>query len=158
MAPRVVLDTNVLVAALLTPGRTPERALEALWARGATVLLDARIEAEYRAVLARAKFAAVPAERREALLASVLARGSYVPAERLARCADALLDDDDRAFVEVARAGEATFLVTGNVKHFPPALGLPVCTPAALLAALGDDAPGAGAAQAPASSERTKAS
>ena len=48
---------------------------------------------------------------------------------------DELIDPDDRAFVEVARAGGAHALVTGNAKHFPSALGLSVLSPAALLAA-----------------------
>jgi predicted nucleic acid-binding protein len=63
---RLVLDTNVLVAALLTPGRTPDRALSAIFARGDVVLYDASLEAEYRAVLARPKFRGIdPAARGE---------------------------------------------------------------------------------------------
>jgi predicted nucleic acid-binding protein len=33
-----------------------------------------------------------------------------------------LPDPDDRAFVEVAIAADADWLVTGNVKHFPSAI------------------------------------
>ncbi len=80
---RLVLDTNVLVSALLHPGRTPDLALLALRAAGAVVLVDARVEAEYREVLSRPKFNAVDPARREALAGGgarvVRARGEGAP-------------------------------------------------------------------------------
>ena len=130
-----MLDTNVLVAALLTPGRTPDRALAALASRGDVVLCDARIEAEYRAVLARPKFRAIDPGRAEALLSAVLAgaeRLGAVPAWE-----GAMSDADDRAFVEVALAGGADAVVTGNARHYPAHLAFAVLSPAALLARLG---------------------
>ena len=131
---RLVIDTNVVVAALLHPGRTPDRALARALA-SSTLLLDERIEAEYREVLARPKFASIPRPRREALLAALLGAGMRVAAEAVP---DAMTDEHDRIFVEVARGGLADALVTGNVRHFPVALGLCVLTPAELLARLGE--------------------
>ena len=131
-AVRLVIDTNVLVAALLTPGRTPARALDAVAAgREYVVVYDDRIEAEYRAVLARPKFRALDRGRVDALLASLLAG-----AERLAEVAPwagAMTDADDRAFVEVALAGRADAVVTGNARHYPTGLAFEVLSPAALL-------------------------
>ena len=63
---RLVLDTNVLVSALLNPARAPDRALAAVCARKDVVLFDPRIVAEYRAVLARPKFPTFTVERTEA--------------------------------------------------------------------------------------------
>jgi putative PIN family toxin of toxin-antitoxin system len=131
---RLVIDTNVLVAALLHPGRTPDRALSRALAEG-TLLLDERIEAEYREVLARPKFASIPRQRRDALLAALLRRAERVAAEP---AQDAMTDEHDRVFVEVARGGRAEALVTGNIRHFPATLGLCVLTPAELLARLGE--------------------
>jgi putative PIN family toxin of toxin-antitoxin system len=131
---RLVIDTNVVVAALLHPGRTPDRALSWALAEG-TLLLDERIEAEYREVLARPKFASIPWQRRDALLAALLGAALRVVAEP---AQDAMTDEHDRVFVEVARGGRADALVTGNVRHFPPALGLRVLTPAELLGLLGE--------------------
>ena len=128
---RVVLDTNVLISALLKPGSVPDRAIEAFGSSGGTLLYDARIEAEYREVAHRRKFRAVPAERRDALLARVLAEG-----ERIAHVDSfegAMIDDDDRMFVEVAIDGGAHALVTGNLKHFDAGLGFEVFGPAELL-------------------------
>jgi putative PIN family toxin of toxin-antitoxin system len=133
MLTRLVIDTNVLVAALLHPGRTPDRAIAAILTRGVIVLLDERIEREYRSVLSRPKFAAIPAARRDSLLSTLLSASERVSG--IAESEDAMIDPDDRVFVEVARAGGAHALVTGNAKHFPSELGLHVLSPAALLAA-----------------------
>lgn len=128
---RLVLDTNVLVAALLTPGRTPDRALAAVFARGDVVLYDARMEAEYREVLARPKFRSVDRGRVEALLASVLAGAEDVGA--VDRWAGPMTDADDRVFVEVALGGRADAVVTGNARHYPTGLSFEVLSPAGLL-------------------------
>ena len=129
---RLVIDTNVLVSALLTPGRTADLALRAMRARGAVALVDAAVEAEYRGVLARPKFSKVDAALREGLLRAVLDG-----CERVAVGAPSthpLIDGDDRAFVDVALAGRALAVVTGNTKHYPTGLGFAVWTPAELLA------------------------
>lgn len=131
---RLVFDTNVLVSALLNPGRTPDLALEAARRAGVTVLVDDRIEAEYREVLARPKFRKVDPAKREALLTEMLTGCERVTVA--APFEGALIDADDRVFVEVALAGRALALVTGNTKHYPTDLGFEVLTPAALLARL----------------------
>jgi len=128
---RVVIDTNVVVSALLHPKRVPALCLAALAARGAVVLYDARMEAEYREVLSRRKFRAIDAGARDALLATLLAGprcgevGAY---------AGAMPDDDDRVFVEVALHGRADALVTGNTRDYPTGLGFEVCSPGEMLA------------------------
>ena len=127
---RVVGDTNVVVSALLKDGSEPERALHALLER-AVVLLDARLADEYAAVLARPKFAAMDSSRRDALLERLRTRGERVA--EVPAWPGALDDPDDRAFVEVALAGRADALVTGNVRHFPQNLGFEVLPPAAVL-------------------------
>lgn len=131
---RLVVDTNVLISALLKPGSVPDRALDAIWRRGALVLYDARIAAEYREVAMRPKFRAIARDRVEELLAKLLERG-----ERLADAAaweGAMTDEGDRIFVEVALAGRADAIVTGNLKHYPTDLGFAVQPPATLLAML----------------------
>ena len=131
---RLVFDTNVLVSALLNPGRTPDLALAAARHAAVTVLIDDRIEAEYREVLARPKFRKVDPAKREALLTEMLTGCERVTVA--APFEGALIDADDRVFVEVALAGHALALVTGNTKHYPTDLGFEVLTPAALLARL----------------------
>lgn len=112
---RIVLDTNVLVSALLSPAGTPAGILNLLLHDRLLVLHDPRILAEYRDVLARPKFSFTP-ELVDPLLAYIHYRGEPVAAEPLLL---ALPDEGDRKFLEVARTGQADFLITGNKTHFP---------------------------------------
>ena len=132
---RIVLDTNVLVAALLNPGRVPDRAIAAACAAGATMLTDARIGLEYREVLARPKLRRIDPALAAALLAALDARGEVLDA--VPAWEGAMIDGDDRAFVEVALAGAAHAVVTGNATHYPTNLGFEVLSPAELLARIG---------------------
>lgn len=131
---RLVLDTNIVVSALLKPASVPGRALAAIWSTNAVVLYDARIDHEYRDVLRRPKFRAIAPELVDDFLATLAARGKDlgdVPA-----WSGAMTDEDDRAFVEVALAGHAHAIVTGNIRDYPVGLGFEVHPPATLLAML----------------------
>jgi putative PIN family toxin of toxin-antitoxin system len=130
---RLVVDTNVIVSALLHPGRTPDVALTRILEGEHVVLVDDRVRAEYADVLARKKFASIDLERRARLLAAVEARAETVvvsPSEIV------LIDEDDRVFIEVAESGRADGIVTGNTKHFPRDRGFRVWNPAEWLAAI----------------------
>jgi putative PIN family toxin of toxin-antitoxin system len=128
---RLVFDTNVLVSVLLTPGGTSDRALRAAASIRATFLYDARMLAEYRAVLSRPKFrAAIAPPMIERLLSGLIASG-----EKIAALAAnlGLPDPDDSPFLEVALTGRADALVTGNARHFHPSHGITVVSPSGLL-------------------------
>lgn len=113
-----VIDTNVLVSAMLSAGSVPGAVIvEAL--NGCIVpLLNQEIVAEYREVLRRAKFhfdqGAV-----QLLLDTIVRRGIFVDAGPV----DAQLPDPkDVVFYEVVMEKRKTadaYLVTGNQKHFP---------------------------------------
>lgn len=130
---RLVIDTNVLVSALLKPGSVPDRLLEAIWEREIEVVYDARIRSEWARVVARRKFRAVPEARKARLLEALVGRGRELAAAP--RWDGEMSDEDDRMFVEVARAADAA-IVTGNARHFPESLPVVVHRPADLLAAL----------------------
>ena len=88
---------------------------------------DARIMAEYREVLERPAFA-FRAGDIETLLSRIAANGvPLAPAPLAGRLPDA----GDRPFLEVAVSASAAFLVTGNLKHFPPSCrhGIRVVSP-----------------------------
>jgi putative PIN family toxin of toxin-antitoxin system len=132
-AVRVVVDTNVVISALLKPGSVPDRLLEELEARGIAAVFDERTWAEVEEVAHRRKFRAVPRARVRAILsrlASTSERVADVPAY-----ARPMRDEDDRKVLEVALATGAV-LVTGNGKDFPPEAGAAVRTPAEVLTAL----------------------
>ena len=125
---RVVLDTNVLVSAMLSGGGTADTALHLVLQGDATLLGDSRIIAQYDEVTARPRCGFDPAERR--VLLDVLEAVAEPIVSRPLRLS--LPDPDDRMFVEVALAGHADAIVTGNVKHFVPTrgtLGVAVLTP-----------------------------
>jgi predicted nucleic acid-binding protein len=92
---------------------------------------DARIMAEYIQVLKRPKFSFNP-EHVEALLDQVKAGGVIVASDPLSV---RLPDEEDETFLEVALAGRAECLITGNLKHFPSAArqGMRVLTPTEFL-------------------------
>ena len=130
---RAVVDTNVLISALLKPGSVPDRSLRVVLDEG-VLLWDAQVEAEYRRVCWRDKFRAVPRDRITQLLARITGR-----AETVVPLAwpGTMTDEDDRLFVEVALGGDAEAIVTGNMRHFPEGLGVTVFSPAAMLVELG---------------------
>ncbi|MDQ3698659.1 MAG: putative toxin-antitoxin system toxin component, PIN family [Gemmatimonadota bacterium] len=132
---RVVLDTNVVVSGLLSPHGPPGQILSLAITGVLTVLWDDRIAAEYREVTARPRFA-FDQRRAAAVLAALVAGGELIGAEPLPIV---LPDPDDGPFLEVAAAGRADALVTGNVPHFRPVHGrhrVRVLTPAQVLDAL----------------------
>lgn len=129
---RVVLDTNVLVSAILTPGRSAHQVLLLTLRGDLQLCVDRRIVAEYREVLARKRFGFVPdlvEDLLEALLEEAL---EVLPAPLPGR----FPDEADRAFVEVAVAAGARVVITGNARHFGAAqkAGVLVKSPGEFLA------------------------
>jgi hypothetical protein len=91
--------------------------VDVLLARRLILALDDRIEAEYRDVLARPRLGIEPI-RREAFLA-ILQFQAHVTAMPWPHGGPP--DEDDVLFLEVALETPVRTVVTGNLKHFPPA-------------------------------------
>lgn len=134
---RIVLDTNVLVSALLSPNGAPAAVLQLVLAGRVLLGLDARILTEYREVLRRAKFDFDP-RLVDDLLEFLESEGELVAAVPLPH---ALPDPDGAKFLEVASASEAEYVVTGNIKQFPADArhGIPVVSPRDLVAIIIDE-------------------
>jgi putative PIN family toxin of toxin-antitoxin system len=128
---KLVLDTNVLVSGLLNPFGAPGQIVRLVAGGGLRIAHDARILSEYREVLAREKFGFAP-DRVEAMLDLIVADGETVAAAPLH---GELPDPDDEMFLEVALAARADALVTGNLRHFPPArrAGVRIVSPQELI-------------------------
>ena len=111
--PVVVLDTSLVLSALVfANGRLA--ALRSAWHRGQCIpLLSPATASELMRVLNYPKFKLGAADREE-LLADYLpyCRSARIPARlpKLPRCRDA----NDQMFIELAAAGKADFLVTGD--------------------------------------------
>ena len=112
---RVVLDTNVIISALLTPAGTSAAIVGLAAAEAVILCLSAAVFAEYEEVLARFRLgdegdiasAALEGIRRNAVWVKV--------SGKLTVCSD----PDDDIFLECAVAAKADYLVTGNLRHFP---------------------------------------
>jgi len=111
---RLVVDTNVLVAGILSASGPPGWIVEALLSGEIEPVPDARIRSEYEDVLRRPELSLDP-QRVAAVLDVIDAFGLEVVARPLPQT---LPDPDDAPFLAVA-----TFvccpLVTGNTRHFP---------------------------------------
>jgi putative PIN family toxin of toxin-antitoxin system len=112
---RVVLDTNVVVSALLRSGGLPEAVFNLAIGGEIQACVSEPILAEYEDVLRRARLAIHP-DKVAVALARIRAAASLV--QPLARVT-AALDPDDNVFLECAEAARADYLVTGNRRHFP---------------------------------------
>lgn len=113
-----VLDTNVLVSALLGKNSIPAKVLDEAASGSIVPLYDEDILTEYEDVLHRKKFPFTEQDVR-ALLHTIKRRGVLVEPSPV----DVVLPDlDDVVFyavvMEKRKDGDA-YLVTGNQKHFP---------------------------------------
>lgn len=110
-----VLDTNVVVSALLRPAGPPAAVVDLGFSRVFRWYITQLILAEYRIVLARKRLA-IDARKAANFFADLEETAIEVtPARRLNECTDA----NDNKFLECALAARADFVVTGNTRHFP---------------------------------------
>jgi len=113
---RLVLDTNIVVSAALRSEGLQRTVLLLAMTRPARLYVSAAILAEYQQVLARPRFR-LPKGQRQQFLQLLKNRAHLVkPVRRL----EVTSDPDDNMFLECAEAARADYLVTGNVRHFPP--------------------------------------
>ena len=114
-----VIDTNVLVSALLNINSNPGKVLLSVFNSETRPLLNAEIIAEYRDVLAREKFH-FPAETVDIVMNRLAAVSMNINAAEGEF--SEITDPKDRCFFAVTMTGRLTedaLLVTGNIRHFP---------------------------------------
>ncbi len=109
-----VIDTNVLVSAMLKWNSIPGSVMELAFDGPIVPILNEQIEKEYREVLARPKFHFTEEIIRD-VLDNIRSRGIYVDAKRLDI---ELPDPKDRVFYEVVMEERKTEGgIPGNRKH-----------------------------------------
>lgn len=131
---RAVIDTNVWVAGLLSSTGAPARLID-LVLRGLIIpVVSPAILDELQEVLQRPELG-LPEHDVSAVVAYLRLPGSHVvhvdPLEPEHVCKD----PDDDVFTAAAFEGNAEYVVTGNVKHFPssPWRGIHIVSPRTLL-------------------------
>ena len=112
-----VIDTNVLVSALIThnPASATSKVVRLLLEGKYTPLYDKDVIEEYQEVLHRPKFKLLPGVA-DALIAYIMENGIEVPRSAFPI---PMPDEDDRVFYEISLSTKDSFLVTGNLKHYP---------------------------------------
>lgn len=114
---KVVIDTNVIVSALITTGYPNQIISELVLSGKINIQLSNDTFAEYVEVLGRPKFSKYPSFVFNAEL--VLSRIEEIaemikPTSRI----DLIADEADNRFVELAVSSNADFLITGNFRDF----------------------------------------
>jgi uncharacterized protein len=132
---RVVLDTNVLISAFLSPVGKPFACLSWVLAN-ATLIVSRELLEELETRLARPKFTKYLDEsRRRAAVADLALSAVQV---ELAGTVKACRDPDDNKLLEIAAVGRADYLVTGDqdLLVLSTFQEIPILTPARFLEVL----------------------
>jgi len=111
---RVVLDTNILVSALLSREGVPAKIYRMFVARALIVVYCEEILEEYQDVLYRPRLK-IPTGDADIIMTAIQDYGEKVtvkPSDGF------MIDEDDRIFYDAAKHANAT-LITGNTKHYP---------------------------------------
>jgi len=112
---KVVLDTNVIVSALLSPSGTPAKILALVLDGIIAIVYDNRTLMEYWEVLNRKKLN-IDKDLVELVIDFIDKEGEFKTA---IPCTAKFDDEDDKVFYELFQNGEADYLVTGNLRHYP---------------------------------------
>ncbi|MCL2189968.1 MAG: putative toxin-antitoxin system toxin component, PIN family [Defluviitaleaceae bacterium] len=111
----VVIDTNVIISAALSPMGSPARAVNyILDADDVQIVCTTSILNEYRKVLAYKKLK-IDADTQAAILQEIIKIGKLINPPL---STTPMPDETDRIFYDAARASNA-MLITGNAKHYP---------------------------------------
>ena len=112
-----IIDTNVIVSAFLSRHNDSATVLllDCLFKGTIIPIYNDEILNEYYVVLTRSKFK-IAKDKIDAVLTEIKTKGIH--SERV-NSGEILPDAKDLVFYEVALSKEDSFLVTGNLKHFP---------------------------------------
>jgi putative PIN family toxin of toxin-antitoxin system len=112
---KIVLDTNVIVSALLCPQSLPAKILGLVLNGTVEIVYDNNVLLEYVDVLNREKFK-INKGAIKVVLDFITNNGEYIISMPQTI---QFTDEDDKMFYELYKSGEVDFLITGNIKHFP---------------------------------------
>lgn len=133
-ADRVVVDTNVLISALLTPKGKPGQTIRQLADAGSTLIVSRLTFLELASRLAQPKFDRFRTrEQMDRYLEWLAELSEWVkPSIRITDCRD----PDDNRFLEVLVTGDGDVLITGDADLLVlnPYEDKPIVTPAEFLA------------------------
>ena len=136
--PRAVLDTNVLVSRLISPGGPSAALLLELRAGAFELIVSPELLAELREVLARPKFQTYVTAAEVAGYVELIEHESTVHKDPPPAGEPLSADPDDEYLVDLARAAAADVLASGDSHLLVLREVVPVMTPAEFLARLAE--------------------
>ena len=112
-----VIDTNVIISSMLTnnPYSPTKIVINKIWENQIIPMINSEIMEEYCDVLSRSKFRFAETDISEMLNLLSLKGEEYVPEYTQKD----FIDPDDAIFYETYLMREDSYLVTGNLRHFP---------------------------------------
>ena len=113
---KVVLDTNIIVSALLKENSIPAFILLLTLQDKIRLYLTNEIFSEYQGVLKRKKFKSLSSAKVDRLLSQIKKQALWVKPRILVNAIQK--DPADNKFLECAAEADADFLITGNTRHF----------------------------------------
>jgi len=119
MVNTVVIDTNVFVSAFLKAGTAPRQILRLCLSEELKPLMGNALLAEFEELLQRDKLfknGPLSAQEQQDFLIAILSQCHWVSVYFLWR--PNLRDEADNHLLELAIAGGATHIITGNTKYF----------------------------------------
>ncbi|MDP2350279.1 MAG: putative toxin-antitoxin system toxin component, PIN family [Chloroflexota bacterium] len=134
--PRAVLDTNVLVSALISPGGGSARLLLELRSGAFELIVSPLLLAELRDVLRRDKFRRYVSEAEADAYVELIRSEAVVRADPGPSPEPLSPDPDDEYLIDLARDAGADALVTGDAHLLELRAVIPVMTPAEFLETL----------------------
>ncbi|MCL1875696.1 MAG: putative toxin-antitoxin system toxin component, PIN family [Synergistaceae bacterium] len=111
---KVVIDTNVIVSAALSPAGNPAKIVNMIFDGEVQAYFCMEILVEYEEVLSRPEFNH-KIEKRKTFMHNLMQIG--VLSEPVTS-GFLLPDESDRVFYDTAK-GNGAILITGNIKHYP---------------------------------------
>jgi len=117
---KIILDTNIIVSALLSPQGLPAKILNLVLSGNAIIVYDNNILSEYIDVLGRENLK-INQELVNIVLDFIEKDGEFkiaIPQKT------PFSDKDDKKFYELYKSGDVDYLITGNKKHFPKEKGI----------------------------------
>jgi putative PIN family toxin of toxin-antitoxin system len=117
---KIILDTNIIVSALLSPHGLPAKILNLVLNGSVIIVYDNNVLAEYTDVLGRARLK-INQELKKIIIDFIDKEGDYIIAEPQNIKFD---DNDDKIFYELYKSGDIDYLITGNKRHFPKEKGI----------------------------------
>ena len=112
---KIVLDTNIIISAALSPNGTPAKILSLIGlSYDLQLLYNNEILTEYKNVLSRQRLN-IASDIQNRIINTIINAGIIA---NPAASNFSMPDETDRVFYDIAKTNDA-ILVTGNIKHYP---------------------------------------